>query len=57
MFETVRWGLPNLAVIITLATIPLASLATRDQPNGWSTRLETVELNTSLLTEETIAVD
>ena len=60
-FAWVQWGLPNLAVVITLATMPMVSLALPDRPRGAvsvdsrgeisespvSIGIETVEMETS----------
>ena len=45
IFESVRWGLPNVAVIIALAAMPLVSLAMPDQPRAAPALFESVELD------------
>lgn len=47
MFESVRWGLPNIAVIAALAVMPLVSLAMPDQPSAAPNHVENVELDAS----------
>lgn len=45
MFESVRWGLPNLAVVVALAAMPLVSLAMPDQPPAAPAQFESAELD------------
>lgn len=47
IFESVRWGLPNVAVIVALAAMPLVSLAMPDQPRAAPAQFESVELDAS----------
>ena len=55
IFESVRWGLPNIAVIVALAAMPLASLVMPDEPHAVHSQSKSVERDASPPVEVQIA--
>jgi hypothetical protein len=56
MFETVRWGVPNMATIVALAFVPLISMAMPGQKTISPVQFVSVEQSAEVLVDIQIAL-
>ena len=50
-FESVRWGVPNVAAIIAIIAMPLISFAIPDEPPAGLVQVEDVEFKIPTITD------